>query len=171
MSLITFAFDATLCSGCFACVVACQDQNDLEGGTSYRQVVSREAGDPVVLTAWSLACAHCGDAPCRLVCPTGAIFRCEETGIIDVDHDRCIGCQSCLLACPFGAPRFPAGYRMAKCDLCYVRVTNDRQPACVKTCTTGALSLTSPDELSRHKAEQAAHLMLRSVSSTLPSQP
>jgi len=159
-----FSFDMSRCSGCMACVVACQDQNDIpEDGQSFRQVIKMEQGAyPSAQIAFvSLACFHCSDAPCLQVCPKGAIFRDEASGNIDVDKDLCIGCRACAMVCPFGAPRFTVGEKMEKCNFCIDRVTYGMDPACVHTCTTRALGFGPLEELSRKKAEKASVKILK----------
>lgn len=154
-----FSFDLSRCSGCMACVVACQDQNDTPADSQpYRQVISMEFGSyPSAKIAFvSLACFHCSDAPCMQVCPKGAIFKDEASGIIDVDKNLCIGCRSCSMVCPFGAPRFSVGERMEKCNFCFGRVDNGFDPACVHTCTTRALDFGTSEEFSKKKAKQAS---------------
>jgi DMSO reductase iron-sulfur subunit len=160
---IGFSFDVTRCSGCMACVVACQDENDLpENGPSFRHVTRVERGDyPTVnMSFLSLACLHCGDAPCLMVCPTGAIYKRGEDGIVGVHQDLCVGCHSCALACPFGAPQYPDGGKMSKCHFCADRVDHGMEPACVRVCPTRALGFGSMDNLSRQKAEKASRLVL-----------
>ncbi len=166
MKAYTFLFDISQCSACMACVVTCRDQNDLVGdNASFRNVkVHEESEYPTArISALSIACFHCGDAPCLMVCPTGAIFRHNENGIIDLDRDLCVGCHSCQLACPFGAPKFPDDGKMAKCDLCYARIASDLLPACVQVCSTGALTFGNVDDLSAKKVEKASTLILKSV--------
>ncbi|MBW1996432.1 MAG: 4Fe-4S dicluster domain-containing protein [Deltaproteobacteria bacterium] len=158
-----FSFDISRCSGCMACIVACQDEKDLpETAASFRQVTRVEKGSyPRVMMAFvSIACLHCGDAPCLMVCPVGAIYKRTQDGIVGVDQDLCIGCHSCLLACPFGAPQFPDGTKMHKCDLCVGRIEHGMEPACVRVCTTRALGFGSMEELSRQKAEKASRVIL-----------
>jgi anaerobic dimethyl sulfoxide reductase subunit B (iron-sulfur subunit) len=126
---LTFSFDASRCSGCFACVVACRDQNDAVSDVALRSVVRHEEGcyPNTSIAFFSLACLHCGDAPCTMVCPTGALFRRAADGVVDLDRDLCVGCHSCLLACPFGAPRFAGDGKI--CATCVSNITWNR-PAC-----------------------------------------
>jgi DMSO reductase iron-sulfur subunit len=166
-----FSLDISRCTGCHACVVACQDQNDLDAATgSFRQVTRHESGAfPDVRIAYlSIACQHCGDAPCVVVCPTRAISRRATDGAVMVDADLCVGCHSCALVCPFGAPKFLADGRMAKCDLCHVRRDNGMTPACVAVCPTRALDCAPVEELSARKAEAASVRILRSLVHGLP---
>ena len=81
MDHVGFAYDASRCSGCMACVVACMDQNDFKAeGPSFRQVISYEKGQypSAKITYFSLSCMHCGEVPCMNVCPTDAIGKAED---------------------------------------------------------------------------------------------
>ncbi|MHB8867776.1 MAG: 4Fe-4S dicluster domain-containing protein [Thermoleophilia bacterium] len=182
----TFFLEVDRCSGCEACVVACMDQNDLEGKRkedAWRTVIALEsagvpagrsgggpgeaaeeaavgagggsAGGPAI-TFVSLACMHCGDAPCVLSCPTGALGRDEAIGSVVVDQSRCMGCRSCAMACPFGVPRFGRNGRMEKCDLCAVRVEYGFEPACVRVCSTKALRFGFENDVSAAVQRRAA---------------
>lgn len=165
-SQLAFSFDLSRCSGCMACVVACMDQNDIAGdGLSYRQLVKLEKGQyPSVRLAFvTVACFHCNDAPCLLVCPREAIFRDEASGMIGVDEDLCIGCRACAMVCPFGAPRFRDGGAMHKCNLCIDRVVQNMEPACVHTCTTKALGFGPIDALARKNAQKASVMILKGL--------
>ena len=89
-----------------------------------------------------------------------AIFRRPEDGTVLVNRDMCVGCRSCELACPIGAPKFPEDGKMAKCDLCYIRRDSGMKPACVSTCPTGALDFGSIKEISDNMREKAAIRLL-----------
>ncbi len=80
-----------------------------------------------------------------------------------VDRDLCVGCHSCELACPFGAPKFPEDGKMAKCDLCRVEEQHDLKPACVRVCPAQALDVGPIEELSKKKAEKASITILKSL--------
>jgi anaerobic dimethyl sulfoxide reductase subunit B (iron-sulfur subunit) len=172
MSQYAFSFDALRCSGCMACVVACQDQNDFSADeiVAFRHVTGYEEGGypNERISHLSLSCQHCGDAPCLTVCPAGAISRRQEDGVVLVDHGLCVGCHSCELACPFGAPKFPEDGKMAKCDLCYIRRDHDMKPACVRVCPAQALDVGPIEELSKRKAERASIAILKSIPHMFP---
>jgi len=129
------------CIGCRTCEVACVVAHQQEQDCAQ---LSAEAFLPRIQVvkgdtfSTAVSCHHCEDAPCGNVCPTGAIRR--EQGRIAVDQQRCIGCKSCVIACPFGAMRVVANHQRAqaiKCDLCHHRAQG---PACVEACPTHALS-------------------------------
>ena len=155
--------DLDTCVGCQACVTACKGWNDQGYGVplsdqdpygakpsgtflnrvhSY-QLVPEDA--PPMVVNFPRSCLHCADAPCVTVCPTGASYKRKEDGIVLVDYDKCIGCKYCAWACPYGARELDEERQvMTKCTLCVDRIYDekmapeDRKPACVKACPTGA---------------------------------
>ena len=154
--------DLDTCVGCQACAVACKEWND-QGwsapltdidpygaqplGVWLNRVHGYEAGEGETARTvhFPRSCLHCEDAACVTVCPTGASFKRAEDGIVLVDPDTCIGCKLCSWACPYGAREYdPDQGVMRKCTLCVDRIYNenlapeDRVPACVKACPTGA---------------------------------
>jgi anaerobic dimethyl sulfoxide reductase subunit B (iron-sulfur subunit) len=160
--------DVKRCTGCQACSVACMDQNDLEVSQEYltwRQVFNVENGqEPEAKVAYvSMSCMHCDDAPCLLACPTGAIKRDLTTDAVDVSQELCIGCRSCSLACPFGVPRFGLDGKMQKCNQCLIRVKNDLEPACVRTCPTRALKFGPVNQIEHEIEGKAAARLVRSL--------
>ena len=159
-----FSLDFSRCTGCLACIVACQDQNDLPGNISFRHVIKLEKGKypSVKFSFISLSCLHCGDAPCLMVCPTGAIQKRDKDGIVTVDRNLCIGCHSCALACPFGAPQYLNDRKMDKCDFCVDRVEAGLEPACVRICPTKALDFGPLEKLEHGVAERASRAILGS---------
>lgn len=159
--------DINRCTGCQACVVACMDQNDLDverGKDAYRHVYLVEAGNyPQVTNAYiSLGCLHCTDAPCKMICPTGAIGT-DHRGGVGVDTDRCIGCHLCLQSCPVGVPRYDTEGKMGKCDLCIERVRAGLEPACVRTCPTQALSFGRVNAVGNRLEARAAQQLVRAT--------
>ncbi len=154
-----FSFDLSRCSGCMACMSACFDQNDMPGnGSTFRHVSRIETGrfPSVSIRYVSLACMHCGDAPCVAVCPTAALTKNADNGVVVVNSEKCVGCHVCATACPFGAPQFPEGSTMRKCDFCVTRVREGLEPACVRTCPTRALGFGPIEKLTNDKAKAAS---------------
>ncbi len=166
MAQLTFTFDFSRCSGCYACVTACQDQNDFTGNeTAFRHVTALETGDypNAQISYFSISCLHCGDPQCLTVCPVNAIYKDEKNGIVRVERDLCIGCRSCELVCPFGAPKFAHDRLMAKCDMCTLRMKHNLAPACVRACPTEALGIQAADDVSEQKAESASIQILKAA--------
>lgn len=130
-----FLFDPNRCTGCQACELACTIENELPWGASWRKVSTL---DQVHL---SLACNHCGDAPCMEQCPALAITRNDATAAVLIHEDRCIGCGYCSWVCPYDAPVYnDAAGVMSKCTSCDHRLVEDLDPACVTACPTGCLT-------------------------------
>ena len=98
-----FYFDHNRCVKCHACEIACKSWNEIDVGPRWREVVKIESGVFPNVTAMnvSMACMHCGDAPCQNACPVGAISKSAVNGIVTVDQNTCIGCGFCTFACPF----------------------------------------------------------------------
>ncbi|MBW1997035.1 MAG: 4Fe-4S dicluster domain-containing protein [Deltaproteobacteria bacterium] len=159
-----FDFSPNRCVQCNACEVACKSWHGIELGVRWRRVTSLWHGEyPHVITrAISMSCMHCGDPACERVCPSGAISKSEE-GIVTVNQDMCIGCRSCFLACPFGIPAFGANGKMQKCSLCLDRLEDGKEPICVATCPTGALSFGTIEDLALQKAARVAARFLTSL--------
>jgi anaerobic dimethyl sulfoxide reductase subunit B (iron-sulfur subunit) len=141
-----FYYDAGRCIQCRTCEVACKSTHNTEPGVKWRRVVETWGGEyPSVTRAFfSLACMHCEKPACAAVCPTGAIIKRAEDGIVVVDRAKCNGCQDCLSACPYGVPQFGGDGTMQKCDYC---VETGREPACAVSCPAEALNFGTLDEL------------------------
>ena len=130
------------CIGCYACEVACKMENDVALGERWNKVVQVEPyGEfPHVSTYWlPVMCQQCEDSPCTHVCPTGASYRDEATGMVLVNKEKCIGCKYCMMACPYGVRDWnKASQTVEKCTLCGHLTANGELPACVKSCSAGA---------------------------------
>ena len=133
--------DQTACIGCHACTVACKTEHDVPLGVNRTWVKYIEKGAwPDTMRSFSvMRCNHCTDAPCVSICPTGALFR-RSDGIVDFDTSLCIGCKSCMQACPYDALYIdPQDHTAQKCNYCVHRVEVGLEPACVVVCPEGAI--------------------------------
>jgi anaerobic dimethyl sulfoxide reductase subunit B (iron-sulfur subunit) len=150
-----FYYDISRCVQCRTCEVTCKSVNGVEPGIRWRRVVETWSGEfpDVNRTFFSLACMHCNKPACMAVCPTGAITKRAEDGIVVVDGDKCNGCRDCLPACPFGVPQFGADGIMQKCDFCLV---TGREPACAAACPAEALHYGTMEELAEFAAGKSA---------------
>lgn len=136
-----FVIDHTRCIGCHACTVACKEENRVPLGVYRTWVKYVEKGIfPDARRYFSvLRCNHCDEPPCVTICPTSALFR-RADGIVDFDGARCIGCKSCMQACPYDAVYIdPTTQTAAKCNYCAHRVEVGLEPACVIVCPTQAI--------------------------------
>ncbi|MFC1861137.1 4Fe-4S dicluster domain-containing protein [Chloroflexota bacterium] len=160
--------DIERCVGCGACVVACMDQNDIypeKGQIPYKMIYQVEEGQypNAKIYYFSIGCFHCGDSPCLIACPTGAINRDNKTGAIIVNKELCIGCHSCALACPFGVPRYDSEDKMQKCNLCTERVAAGLQPACVRVCPFGALKFEPINQIQQDKQLKYVTITVKNI--------
>jgi Fe-S-cluster-containing dehydrogenase component len=159
---LALVIDLNVCVGCHACVTSCKQWNTsgsagplVDGnpygadptGTFFNRVLTFEVGEfPDTQTVhFPKSCLHCEDPPCVPVCPTGASYKRKEDGIVLVDHDKCIGCNYCTWACPYGVRELDEKRKvMTKCTLCVDRIHDqalpeaERKPACVLACPTRA---------------------------------
>ena len=172
--------DTTTCIGCKACQVACSEWNDL------RDQVGDTVGvydNPADLTdqSWTVmryseveengklewlirkdGCMHCADPGCLKACPSpGAIIQ-YANGIVDFHEENCIGCGYCIAGCPFNVPRLSKkDSKVYKCTLCSDRVTVGQEPACVKTCPTGAIRFGSKEDMKQFAETRITDLKSR----------
>jgi Fe-S-cluster-containing dehydrogenase component/formate-dependent nitrite reductase membrane component NrfD len=147
-----FVIDQNRCIGCHACTVACKEEHNIALGVNRTWVKYVEKGSyPDTRRHFAvLRCNHCDDAPCIEICPTVALFR-RSDGIVDFDHERCIGCKSCMQACPYDALYIdPDRNTAAKCNFDASRIDMGYRPACEAVCPTQAIlsgDLDDPDSL------------------------
>ncbi len=110
---------------------------------------------PEIAMYLPIVCQQCSEAPCLSICPTGARKRVAETGAVITDPKWCVGCKSCIYACPYAAPVIhPETKKTMTCDLC------GGKPLCTQVCTVGALSYTSDRKFSIEKKLSFAKKMV-----------
>ena len=157
------AIDLQLCFGCTECAVACKSNNNLPNNMWWNRVLT-DGGDypdtakgtypQVSMAHYPVGCQHGANPACAKVCPVGATWRDEKTGIVVQDVDKCIGCRMCMGACPysartfnweepayavdfplgdFDAPKHVAG-AVEKCTFCANRLARGEEPACMEHC-------------------------------------
>jgi formate dehydrogenase iron-sulfur subunit len=141
--------DTTLCTGCEACVAACKrtyqlgpDRNwrwkqriDDLSSTRFTTIIRAERGRFI-----RQQCRHCDEPACVSACIVGALKK-TELGPVIYDESRCMGCRYCMMACPFGIPRYSWENEVPlvrKCIMCYDRLKAGQQPACTEACPYGA---------------------------------
>jgi Fe-S-cluster-containing dehydrogenase component/formate-dependent nitrite reductase membrane component NrfD len=141
MTRWAWVIDQTRCIGCHACTTACKSENEVPVGSFRTWVKNVEVGTfPEVKRHFAvLRCNHCEEPPCVEVCPVTAMYQ-RPDGLVDFDHDACIGCKACMQACPYDAIYMdPDSNTAAKCNFCSHRVDEGLLPACVVVCPEEAL--------------------------------
>jgi len=136
-----FVIDHAKCIGCHACTVACKSENGVPLGKFRTWVKYTEEGSfPAVKRSFAvLRCNQCTNAPCVTICPVKALDK-RGDGIVDVDHRACIGCKSCMQACPYDALYInDASGTAEKCHFCAHRTELGLAPACAVVCPTEAI--------------------------------
>ena len=173
--------DVSKCIGCKACQVACMEWNDT------RDAIGTNHGvydNPMDLTenSWTVmryaevelekgklewlirkdGCMHCADPGCLKACPApGAVVQ-YSNGIVDFHEENCIGCGYCITGCPFNIPRLSKkDSKVYKCTLCSDRVAVGLEPACVKTCPTGAIVFGTKEDMLHHAEGRISDLKSR----------
>lgn len=164
-SQMSFLFDQKWCIGCQSCVTACQMRHRCPDDVYLRDATSFE--DYPVGPWLSTACNHCENPACVTVCPTTALTK-RDDGIVVQDHNLCIGCKSCMMACPYDHPKYlpEEGYTL-KCDMCAYRLDHDDVPACVEACPMKCLTVGTLEE--NEKAGGVAQGVGNTVESTGPT--
>ena len=139
-----FVQDWSRCIGCKACVEACEECGTHRGHTMiHLEEVDRSRTTQTV----PMVCMHCDDPTCAEVCPADAIKQNEDGVVQSSLKPRCIGCSNCVLACPFGVPKYMSAFdQMMKCDMCYDRTSVGGKPMCASVCPSQALWYGSPEE-------------------------
>jgi formate dehydrogenase iron-sulfur subunit len=150
--------DTTLCTGCEKCVDACKEEKELGKDTPQRW---KRRIDDLSSTRYTTMvrrqgnrfarkhCRHCLEPACVSVCLVGAMQKMPD-GPVVYDTERCIGCRYCMMACPFDIPRYDWQATVPyvrKCDMCFERVRDGKEPACVEACPEKATIFGRRDEL------------------------
>ena len=133
-----FAIDLRKCIGCHACSIACKAEHDVPIGVNRCWVKTVEKGTfPDTRRLFlPVLCNQCDNAPCVKICPTNALYK-RRDGIVDLNGDSCIGCRSCMNACPYDQLFIDPDTRTAeKCNFCANRVEQELLPSCVIVCPT-----------------------------------
>ncbi|GHK33518.1 formate dehydrogenase subunit beta [Escherichia coli] len=172
--------DVSTCIGCKACQVACSEWNDIRDEVGHCIGVYDNPAD-LSAKSWTVmrfseteqngklewlirkdGCMHCEDPGCLKACPSaGAIIQ-YANGIVDFQSENCIGCGYCIAGCPFNIPRLnKEDNRVYKCTLCVDRVSVGQEPACVKTCPTGAIHFGTKKEMLELAEQRVAKLKAR----------
>ncbi len=149
--------DVTKCIGCLKCVSACKITNKLEPDTprvwQKNDGLSAENWTSIIKKPENhyirKQCRHCLEPACASVCPVGALHKTAEGAVI-YDKNKCLGCRYCMMACPYGIPRYdwdePVPY-VSKCILCYDKLKIGQQPACTEACPEQATIFGEREEL------------------------
>ncbi|MCB1033547.1 MAG: formate dehydrogenase subunit beta [Acidobacteria bacterium] len=174
--------DISRCIGCKGCEVACKEWNELKVEPTHN-FGSYQSHEDLTPETWLLmrfneveidnevrwlitkdACHHCEEPGCLYACPSpGAIVQ-YANGIVDFNHDNCIGCQYCVSGCPFDIPRFnQETKKVYKCNMCVDRVGAGLEPACVKTCPTNAITWGSKGDMKALAEEKVEGLRQRGL--------
>ncbi|GGL96211.1 formate dehydrogenase subunit beta [Pseudomonas asuensis] len=173
--------DVSKCIGCKACQVACSEWNELRDEVGHNHGTYDNPAD-LTSDTWTLmrftehenqvgdlewlirkdGCMHCAEPGCLKACPSpGAIVQ-HANGIVDFNQDHCIGCGYCITGCPFNIPRISQkDHKAYKCTLCSDRVSVGLEPACVKTCPTGAITFGTKEDMKHHAEERIVDLKSR----------
>ena len=149
-----FFIDPNRCIGCQACVQACGECDTHKG----RPMIHLEYVDRAHSTQTvPVVCMHCESPTCAEVCPADAIKKSDDGVVQSARKPRCIACNNCVLACPFGVPKMMSDYDlMMKCDMCYDRTSAGKKPMCASVCPSGALFFGTRAEIDKARPKSAA---------------
>ncbi|MEQ1860003.1 MAG: DmsC/YnfH family molybdoenzyme membrane anchor subunit [Chthoniobacteraceae bacterium] len=158
-----FAVDLDACTGCKACVAACHSLNGLDDDEMWRNVGLLHGGtsDAPYQQTVTTACHHCVEPACLEGCPVMAYEKDADTGIVRHLDDQCIGCQYCVLKCPYDVPKYSKRLGIVrKCDMCIDRLAVGEAPACVQACPTSAIRIELADKAEVSRAAKPGSEML-----------
>ncbi len=169
--------DLRKCVGCTACVVSCKSEHNTPSGIFQTTVLDKEMGKfPKSIRVFiPVLCNHCDEPTCVDVCPTKASYK-QDNGVVNIDYETCIGCAACVEHCPYQVRTlvqdnrvlFPDGVSTfekpvhrkipnnvaTKCDFCYHRLDEGKQPACSTVCPTEARMFGDLDDPNSEVSQQ-----------------
>lgn len=155
------------CYGCKTCTVGCANEHLLNPGVLLRRVRQIDTSDPIGHAFVSMSCNHCDEPVCVANCPVGAYAKQEDTGLVIQDHSLCIGCKTCIEACPFNAPSYDeVSSTTYKCDGCIVRRQEGLPPVCTVVCPSANISM---DEFESLLSAHADSVSVKEVVETMPN--
>ena len=129
------------CGGSAECVKACKEVNKKKGDETSMITIRKHNNDYI-----PIFCHNCSHAPCVSACMTGARIK-KDSGWVETDYSRCVGCWMCIMLCPFGAiKRDGKEHTAKKCDGC----ASEETPPCVSACKQGALKQTGANEFTHN---------------------
>ena len=144
---LEFFIDPSRCIGCQSCVQACSECDTHRGQSMIQLDFVDRAVSPQTVP---VVCMHCDAPTCAEVCPADAIKRTGDGVVQTARKPRCIACNNCVLACPFGVPKMNTGmHLMMKCDMCYDRTSVGLKPMCASVCPSQALAYGTREEMAR----------------------
>lgn len=165
MTKYGMAIDTKRCTGCNMCSMSCRVDHNLPNdvlystavtdGSDYFRVPTGVYPNDLKMMFYTMGCQHCDNPACVEVCPTGAAYKREEDGLVLIDNEKCIGCKSCIAACPYegvrtllsSEPTYPLDFQIGdhraqehipntveKCTFCSERLDDDERPLCIDLC-------------------------------------
>lgn len=164
--------DLNKCMACLTCVVECGLAHLSESNPNRHSPVEMMRNARVQVEAVGshcvpMRCNQCEDAPCVKACPSGALTKLGPNQPVVIDDERCIGCKSCLLACPFGCIYVSGESNMVvKCDLCIGIVGPDEQPICVQSCPAEALKFVPVEDAGADSRKKMARDLVAAATAT-----
>ncbi len=150
---LNFYIDPARCIGCQACVQACTECDTHKGiSMIHLETVDRAHSTQTI----PVVCMHCDSPTCAEVCPADAIKRTPDGVVQSARKPRCIACNNCVLACPFGVPKMKVEFElMMKCDMCYDRSSVGLKPMCASVCPSQALFFGTREEIEATRPQSA----------------